>query len=405
MPRQPVHTFYEGAHFFRVNAPREIGDAALAALSEFAPSAESLARAIGVSPSPLFEEIHGRVLRRLGEEPVEDYRIDFEDGYGVRPDDEEDACAAEVARGVAAAHRAGAFFTFHGIRIKSLESRTAPRALRTLDVFLSTLAAEARGSLPPGFVVTLPKITSPDQPAALADALEGHENRLGLPPRSLGFEIMVETPESLFTPDGRVALRDLVRAARGRCTGAHLGTYDFTASLGIAPALQRMGHPACDFAKAVMQVSLAGTGVALSDGSTNLLPVGDRASVHAAWRLHYADVRRSLEGGFYQGWDLHPAQLPTRFAAVFGFFLEGKNAALPRLRAALDKGLAAAAAASAGGSGVLDDPATGQALLSFFLRGRNCGAFDESDAAEAGLSPGELALGSFAAILAGRRGR
>ncbi len=149
---------------------------------------------------------------------------------------------------------------------------------------------------------------------------------------------MVETPQSIFGSDGRVALPDLVRAGRGRCVGAHFGTYDYTAALGIAAAYQSMAHPACDFARHVMQVSLAGTGVALSDGSTNVLPVGDRAAVHAAWRLHYRDVRRSLENGFYQGWDLHPAQLATRFAANFGFFLEGKRAALERLRAALEKG-------------------------------------------------------------------
>ncbi len=165
-----------------------------------------------------------------------------------------------------------------------------------------------------------------------------------------------------------------------------------------------MAHPACDFARHVMQVSLAGTGVALSDGSTNVLPVGDRAAVHAAWRLHYADVRRSLEGGFYQGWDLHPAQLATRYAANFGFFLEGKRAVQERLRAALEKGVAAVAAGAARG-GIQDDPATGQALLSFFLRGKDCGAFSEKDAAEAGLSPQELAVDSFAAILEARHTR
>ncbi len=400
MSRQPVHTVYEGAHLSRVNATRELGDAALAALDEHAPTPEAFARSIGVVPSPLFEEIDERVLRKLREEPVEDYRIDFEDGYGVRADDEEDACAATAARGIIAAQAGGVLSPFHGIRIKPLEDRLAARALRTLEIFLSTLAAEGR-ALPPNFRVTLPKITSADQPAALADALEAHEARLGLPAGSLTFEIMVETPQTIFAADGRVALPDLIRAGRGRCVGAHFGTYDYTASLGIAPAFQHMAHPACDFARHVMQVSLAGTGVALSDGSTNVLPVGDRAAVHAAWRLHYADVRRSLESGFYQGWDLHPAQLPTRFAANFGFFLESKKAALERLRAALEMG----AAAAASGSNVLEDPATSQALLAFFLRGKNCSAFSETDAAEAGLLPGDLALGSFAAILAARRAR
>ncbi len=394
--RQPVHTFYEGAHLFRVNAVRELGEAALAALDEYAPTAADFARAIGVPPSPVFEEIFERVLGRLKKDPVEDYRIDFEDGYGARADDEEDTCAEAAARGVAAAHAAASLPTFYGIRIKPLEDRTADRALRTLDLFLSTLAAEGR-ALPPNLLITLPKITSPGQPAALADALDALEARLGLPAGSLKFELMVETPQTIFGEDGRVVLPSFVRAGRGRCVSAHFGTYDYTAGLNIAAAHQHMAHPACDFAKHVMQVSLAGTGIMLSDGSTNVLPVGSPSAVHAAWRLHYENVRRSLENGFYQGWDLHPAQLPTRFAANFGFFLEGKSAALQRLRAALEKG------ADAASSGVLDDPATGQALLTFLLRGKNCGAFREEDVAGAGLSAEDLATGSFSAILAARR--
>ena len=395
MNRQPVHTFYEGAHLFRVNAARELGDAALAALAEHAPTAQRFAEALALPPSPAFEEIFERILRRLRKEPVEDYRIDFEDGYGVRADDEEDACAAAAARGVAASHAAGGLPPFYGIRIKPLEDRFAARALRTLDVFLSTLTAEGR-TLPPGFVVTLAKITSPEQPGVLADALDALEARLALVPGSLRFEIMVETPQTIFSADGRVALPDLVRAGRGRCSGAHFGTYDYTASLGIAPAHQHMAHSACDFARHVMQVSLAGTGVALSDGSTNILPVGPTPAVHAAWRLHYGLVRRSLENGFYQGWDLHPAQIPTRFAANLGFFLEGKGAALERLRAALEKGTGAASA------GILDDPATGQALLSFLHRGVACGALFQKDLSSAGLTPEELGERSFAKILQNR---
>src|SRR5207244_1263691 len=113
--------------------------------------------------------------------------------------------------------------------------------------------------------------------------------------------------------------------------------------------------PACDFARQMMQVALAGTGVTLSDGATNVMPVGphriaeggpdltpqqrleNRRVVHRAWKLHYDHVRHSLEGAFYQGWDLHPAQLPTRFAAVYTFFLESLAAASERLRNFIEK--------------------------------------------------------------------
>src|SRR5437879_11109967 len=84
---------------------------------------------------------------------------------------------------------------------------------------------------------------------------------------------MIETPQSVFAPEGVAAPPGLVAAGRGRVRSAHFGTYDYTASLDITAAHQHMAHPSCDFAKHVLQVSLAGTGVRLSDGATNLLPV------------------------------------------------------------------------------------------------------------------------------------
>jgi citrate lyase beta subunit len=169
----------------------------------------------------------------------------------------------------------------------------------------------------------------------------------------------------------------MVHAAQGRCAGLHYGTYDYSASLGIAAGQQSMEHPVADHAKAVMQVAAAGTGVRLSDGSTNVLPVGDTANVQAAWQLHARLVRRSLERGFYQGWDLHPAQLPTRYAATYGFFRSGVVAAASRLSAYLDRR----------DTGVLDEPATARALAGFLLRGLDCGALDPG---EIGFDRGQL---------------
>jgi hypothetical protein len=131
-----------------------------------------------------------------------------------------------------------------------------------------------------------------------------------------------------------------------------------------------------------MQAAAAGTGVRLSDGSTNLLPVGDPAQVRAGWENHLRLVRRSLERGFYQGWDLHPAQLVTRFAATFAFYREGFESAAGRLRDYVGRT----------GSAVLDEPATARALADFLLRGLDCGALgaDEVTAAT-GLGGRELA--------------
>jgi citrate lyase beta subunit len=423
--RQPVHTVYGGAHLFTADTAQKLGRVALRALEEYAPDSEQLAAAAGLTDEKLAAHVHGRIFDKLRSEPVEDFRIDFEDGYGVRPDAEEDAHAASVASEVARGMRDGTLPAFMGVRIKPLTDELQARSLRTLDIFMTTLVSGQRAAgggrraaevLPPNWVLTLPKIAHPDQASAFVDALEVLESKLGLEDGTLRFEAMVETPQLVMDAEGRSALPALIEAGRGRLVAAHFGTYDYTAALNITAAHQRMRHPACDFARHAMQVAYAGTGIWLSDGSTTLMPVpvhraGDgsslterqqaenRASVHRAWRLHYDDVRHSLATGFYQGWDLHPAQLVTRYTAVYAFFLEGIEAAAARLRNFLAK----AAQATLVGD-VFDDAATGQGLLNFFLRGINSGALSEAEAgAMVDLSVAELRTRSFTKILAGRR--
>ena len=397
--RQPVHTVYGGAHLFRSDAAQKLGGVALKALGEHAPDAAALAGIFGFNRA-LAERIYPRVVEKLTREPVEDFRIDFEDGFGHRPDHEEDgfalSSASEVARGLSA----GTLPPSIGIRIKPLNEELKRRSLRTFDMFLTRLLAESNGVLPPNFVVTLPKITSPEQVAALTSACEAFEYWRELPPNTLRFELMVETTQSIVAGDGSVALPRLVAQGSGRIVAAHFGTYDYTAACGITAAHQHMLHPACDFAKHVMQVSLAGTGVWLSDGATNVMPIGPSEVVHRAWQLHASHVRHSLETGFYQGWDLHPAQLPSRYAAVFAFFLDGLEAASERLKNFVQK----AAQATLVGD-VFDDAATGQGLLNYFLRAMNCGAITETEAVEmSGLTLDELRSRSFVRILERRRG-
>jgi len=207
-------------------------------------------------------------------------------------------------------------------------------------------------------------------------------------------------------------VRKFVEAGQGRVRGAHFGTYDYTASLTITAAYQTMTHPACDFARHTLQVSLAGSGVWISDGATNVMPVpqyrGDGLSaaqkeennrtVHQAMRLHYEHIRHSLTHAYYQGWDLHPAQFPTRYAAVYAFFLEGLDQAGARLSNFVES----AAKATLVGE-VFDDAATGQGLLNYFLRAINCGAISEEEATErSGLTLDEIRTRSFLAILEGR---
>jgi citrate lyase beta subunit len=396
--RQAVHTVYGGAQLFKADTARRLGQLALKALDEHGPDATTFAAALGL-PGHLAQPVYDRVREKLGREPVEDFRIDYEDGYGNRPDAEEDghaeAGARELARGIAE----GTASTFGGIRIKPLSPELAARSLRTLDLWVSAFVS-AHGGWRDGLVVTLPKITHPEQVTACAEALDALEKKLGLTSGVIPIELMIETPQSIFNADGTVAPPALIAAGRGRVGSAHFGTYDYTASLDITAAHQHMAHPACDFAKDVLKVSLAGTGVRLSDGATNIMPIGDRATVHAAWRLHYEHVRHSLGTAYYQGWDLHPGQLPTRYAAVFTFFMEGLDAAAARLSNFVGK----AAQATLVGD-VFDDAATGQGLLNYFSRAIDCGAISEAEAVErTGLTLEDFQGKSFLAILKRRRG-
>jgi len=392
--RQPVHTVYGGAHLFKADAASKLGALALKALTEYAPDPATLATAIGLDPADA-DRIYRRVVDKLKREPVEDFRIDFEDGFGNRPDHEEDGYAQIAANEVAAAMRDGTLPPSIGIRIKPLSEEFKRRSLRTFDLFLTRLLERSEGKLPPNFVVTLPKITAPEQVAAMASACDAFEYWRDLKGGSLRFELMVETTQSIFASDGTVALPRFIAEGGDRIVAAHFGTYDYTAACGITAAHQHMVHPACDFARHVMQVALAGTGIWLSDGATNIMPIGPREVVHRAWRLHAEHVRHSLVHGFYQGWDLHPAQLPTRYAAVYAFFLEGLDAASDRLRNFVEK----AAQATLVGE-VFDDAATGQGLLNYFLRAMNCGAITEEEAVEkSGLTVAELRSRSFAQIL------
>jgi citrate lyase beta subunit len=396
--RQPVHVVYGGAHLFKADAAAKLGAIALRALDDHAPDAATLASAIGLDPARA-DRIYARVREKLTREPVEDFRIDFEDGFGNRPDQEEDGFALTAADEVAIALSRGTLPSFIGIRIKPLTEELKRRSLRTFDLFLTRLLERSGGVLPPNFVVTLPKITTADQVAALASACDAFEYWRELTPGTLRFELMVETTQSIFAADGTVALPRFIAEGGGRIVAAHFGTYDYTAACNITAAHQHMLHPACDFAKHVMQVALAGTGIWLSDGATNIMPIGSREVVHRAWRLHAEHVRHSLVNGFYQGWDLHPAQLPTRYAAVYAFFLEGLDAASDRLRNFVQK----AAQATLVGD-VFDDAATGQGLLNYFLRAMNCGAITEEEAVDkSGLTLDELRGRSFVKILKSRR--
>jgi len=410
--RQPVQTVYGGAQLFKSTTINRIGELAMISFSEYAPDLKMFAKAFEMDENDeVTLKVYEKVKEKLRKEPVEDFRIDFEDGFGIRPDQEEDETAEFTAKEVAKGMYENTLSPFIGIRIKTFSEELKHRAVRTLEIFIFSLLKETNGKLPDNFVVTLPKVTVPEHVKALADIFDKMENDLNLLPGSLKMEIMIETTQSIFDTEGRSNILSLVRAARGRCKAAHFGVYDYTASSDVTAALQSMRHPVCDFARNMMKVSLAGTGVWLSDGATNIMPVGPNKpvkdstlseeqikenfeTVHNAWKIMYDDVMHSLSSAFYQGWDLHPAQLPVRYTAVYKFFLDGIEQASARLSNFIEK----AAQATLVGD-VFDDAATGQGLLNYFLRALNCGAVSEDEILQTGLTIEEVKGKSFLKII------
>ena len=443
--RQPVHTVYGGAHIFKEGTAINMGKGALNHINAYAPNFVEFAKILELKGHDQLPNSQGnistledyftskssdgkdehvgyfsytvyqRVLEKLSREAVEDFRIDFEDGYGNRPDEEEDSHAILAAEEVAKGMASNSLPPFIGIRIKPLTEEQKNRAIRTLDIFASTLSEKTNGILPNNFVVTLPKVTIPEHVTAIVQLFRILEEKTELASGSLKLELMIETPQSILDNNGNSALPSLVKAADDRCIGAHFGVYDYTASTNITAEHQSLTHPNCDFARHMMQVALGGTGIRLSDGATNIMPVEphrpsdgnsltdrqikeNKSMVHHAWRLNFNNVNHSLKHGYYQGWDLHPSHLPLRYAAVYSFFLDGLASTSLRLKSFMGK----AAQATLIGD-VFDDAATGQALLNYFLQGISCGAILEKDAEKTGLTLDEIRTRSFKKILEGRQ--
>lgn len=370
--RQPIHSVYLPGDTYTPHTPAQWGRAALEAVHD-AGGMGHLLRVHGLVADPADAElIAQKVEAKLEAEPIEDLRLDFEDGYGARPDDEEDAAVITAADHLGQALADGLAPPFVGIRFKAFEARTRERGLRTLELFVERLAPHG---LPDNLILTLPMVTHVAQIEAMVLFLSGLEEKLGLPAGRLTFEIQIETPQAILSSDGRSPIGPMIAAGQGRISGMPYGTYDYSASVGIAAAYQSLEHPSADFAKAVMQASAAGTGVRLSDGSTNIMPVG--AGRDDAWALHGRLVTRSLQGGFYQGWDLHSAQLPSRYAATFAFFRASLEDANSRIAAYLGEGTAE----------IMDEPATARALADFLRRGLHCGAIS---APEVAVAPAQL---------------
>lgn len=354
--RQPVHTVFVPADEFSSNTPAEWGERALRLLNKHTPGDGSFGTTFMLDPS-LAGMIRSRVAAKLAREPVEDLRIDFAGAYGTRGEEEEDAHVAQAVEAVAASYGAQRLPHFWGVRVKSFSGGGHERAMRTLDGFLTSLR-DRLGRLPGGFTITLPDVMDAAQVGVFTDYLDRLEAALGLPRGVLHFEIQIDLPQVLADHRGGLGIRRILTSGQGRIGTVHFGAASYTAALGLPHEEQRLDHPACDFARHVLQTSVAGRGIRLSDGPSHMIPRDEGGDeIAACWQAHVTGVRHSLAHGFYQSWDLHPAHLTARYAALFDFHLSGVDATVDKIRAA-------------------SDPAPH--LMERLQRGVACGALDES---------------------------
>ena len=256
------------------------------------------------------------------------------------------------ARGRRRAWRDGTLPPFIGIRIKPFTAGADARAvLRTLDIFLTTLARRDRRQLPTNFVVTLPKITAPRAGRRCSPTSSTPSSRaLGLAPGSAAAR--VHDRDDAVDPRARAARRTCRASSTRRAAAASPRTSAPTTTprrCNITAADQRMAHPACDFARHMMQVALAGTGVWLSDGATNILPVaphrGDRYHaqrgeprvVHAL-ALHSTHPPLARRTPTTRAGTSTPRSSRPATPRSTRFFLEGLEAASERLRNFVEQG-------------------------------------------------------------------
>jgi len=437
--RSPVHVVYGGADRYTADTAHKLGSIAVETLRANAANFVEFAVALNLPGSEMFPQVsdaaiklenqiarnqtkartenfdawfawnvYRKTIAKLEREAVEDFRIDFEDGYGFRIDEEEDRDALRAAGELASAMQTGTITPFSGFRIKSLNKETRMRALRTLDLFLGAFLDKTGNELPANFVVTLPKITDKRQVDELCLRLKKFEKKRKLAANAIGVELMIESPLSLFDRKGNSPLKSFVEATNGRCKSAHFGAFDYTAALGITASDQDLNHPACDFARQMMLANLSPLGIRLSDSVTTTLPIAlhkkgrlnksqlaeNRRSIHNGWRVHFENVTGSMRNGFFQSWDLHPNQLPARYAAVYAYFIKNRDSMAARLNQFLAKSTQAIVTGN-----TFDDAASAEGVMNFFRRSHDCGAFEAKEIkALLGITADQLRNRSFSEL-------
>ena len=196
--RQPVHTVYGGAHLFTRRHRAEAGRARAArarrvrarrgersprrsarARADAAASRRRLRARRATSSARAGRGLPHRLRGRLRQPPRR---------RGGRP-----RAAPPRARWRAGCARARCRRSSASASSRSPTSCARARAAHARPVPDRRCVARRGGSCPTNFVVTLPKVTMPEQVAALVELFERSSGALGLAPGALRIEIMVET--------------------------------------------------------------------------------------------------------------------------------------------------------------------------------------------------------------------
>jgi citrate lyase beta subunit len=390
---QPTHVVYGGAQLFKTGTINKIGTLAVAHFEQYTAQISRCQQELDPNQSvAVWQQAVGRAKSMLQHRSVQDFRIDFEDGFGVRSHAEEDQCARTSAEALADELLIGPMKSDIGLRIKALDAATADRAVRTLEIFCASLFAKWTPNETQSLILTLPKVESWQQAETIARICSVVENLHKLPPNFFRLELMIESLGVFSTRDGANDARRMIDSTHQRLQAFHIGSYDLTAQCGVAALDQGMRHPACDWVILNLKAATEGTDIWISDGATATLPLvphrgeanqltsvqraENESAVYYAWRKSLVDIRGSLRLGVSQGWDLHPHQIAIRYLTLAHYY----SVNLPEMHQRMENFTKKKEQATAVGT-AFDDAATVRGLVNFFSRGLAIGALQESECA------------------------
>ncbi len=127
---------------FKRDTVQKLGRLAKESFLAATPNPTELKRRLGKTWSePFAERVFSSTLAKLQSlSAVEDYRIDFEDGYGQRSNEEEDAHTTAAAANLVKAAQENSLSGRVGLRPKALAIATLKRSLRTIILFIEEFA-------------------------------------------------------------------------------------------------------------------------------------------------------------------------------------------------------------------------------------------------------------------------